>query len=179
MGTVAMNKGSWLENADLILVSSSYFASIGTAVEAADPYVIVHCSRNDLYPLKIAGKDDNIASSCIGLEGATWKKKRKESCIKSGDQSSALPRVPRIIPPLARGSPALYERESRSRYRLFFPEGKARSRLPPTLSLLLSRSRGESARHARSDEEKPRDKAEDPRTEARVPRGRGSGAEAE
>lgn len=66
-----MNKGSWLEDADLILVSSSNFASVGTAVEAADPYVIVHCSRNDLYPLEVAGKDDNVASRCIGLEGAT------------------------------------------------------------------------------------------------------------
>lgn len=71
MGTVGMNKGSWLENADLILVSSSNFASVGTAIKAADPYVIVHCSRNDLYPLKVAGKDDNVASRCIGLEEAT------------------------------------------------------------------------------------------------------------
>lgn len=69
-----MNKGSWLEDADLILVSSSYFPSVGTAVEAADPYVIVYCSRNDLYPLEVAGKDNNVAPSCIGLEQATEKK---------------------------------------------------------------------------------------------------------
>lgn len=67
MGTVAMNEGGWLKDADLILVSSSNFASVGTAVEAADPYVIVHCSRNDLYPLEVAGKDDNIASRRVGL----------------------------------------------------------------------------------------------------------------
>lgn len=71
VGTVTVNKGSWLEDTDLILVSSSNFASVGTTIEAADPYVIVHCSRNDLHPLEVAGKDDNVASRRIGLEGVT------------------------------------------------------------------------------------------------------------
>lgn len=69
MVTVAMNEGSWLENTDLILVSGGNFSGIGAAIEAADPYVIVHRSRNDLYPLEVAGKDDNVASGCVGLRG--------------------------------------------------------------------------------------------------------------
>lgn len=67
MRTCAMNKWSWLKYADLILISSSYFASVSTTVKTTDPYVIVHSSRNNLYPLKIAGKDDYVTSCGIGL----------------------------------------------------------------------------------------------------------------
>lgn len=67
MRTCAVDKWSWLKNADLILICSSYLASVSTAVETTNSYVIVHSSRNNLYPFKIASKDDYVTSCSIGL----------------------------------------------------------------------------------------------------------------
>lgn len=64
-----MNKWGRLKNADLILICSSYFTSISTAVQTTNPYVIVDCSRNYLYPFKITGKDYYVTSRCIGGKG--------------------------------------------------------------------------------------------------------------
>ena len=68
MRASGMDKWSWFKNADLILVCSSYLASISAAVKTTNSYIIVYCSRNNLYPFKVAGKDYYVTASCIGLE---------------------------------------------------------------------------------------------------------------
>lgn len=68
MRTCTVDKWSWFENADLVLVCSRNLACISAAVQTADPYVVVHRSRNYLYPLKITGKNYYVTPGCVGLE---------------------------------------------------------------------------------------------------------------
>jgi hypothetical protein len=77
MRTGVMNKWGRLKNADLVLIRSSYFPSIGTAVQAANSYIVVHCSRDYLDPLKVTGKDYYVTSSCVSLG-----RKKEETLIK-------------------------------------------------------------------------------------------------
>lgn len=72
MWTGAVYKRRWLENADLVFIGCSYFSSICTTVQTADPDVIVHSSRNYLNSLKIIGQNHNIATSCVRLCVREW-----------------------------------------------------------------------------------------------------------
>lgn len=68
MRTSTVDEWCRFKNADLVLICSSDFASISAAVEAADAYVVMCGSRNNLYSFKVVSKDDNVAASCISLE---------------------------------------------------------------------------------------------------------------
>lgn len=67
MWTGAVYKRRWLKNADLIFIGCSNFSCIRTAVQTADPDVIVHSSRNYLNSFEIISQNHNIASRCVRL----------------------------------------------------------------------------------------------------------------
>lgn len=68
MSASAVYKGSWFKNANLILVGRGYLSRVCAAIQATDPYVVVHGTGYDLDPLEIVGKDDDVAASRISLE---------------------------------------------------------------------------------------------------------------
>ena len=55
MRACTMNKWCWLKNADLILIGSGYLASISTAIQTTNSYIVVYSTRNNLYSFKVAG----------------------------------------------------------------------------------------------------------------------------
>lgn len=67
MRACAMNQWRRLENTDLIFIRSGNFSCIGTAIQAADSYIVMYSSRNYLNSFKIAGKNYYIAACCVRL----------------------------------------------------------------------------------------------------------------
>ena len=83
MGAVVMDKRGWLKDPHPIAISSCYLPCICTAVNAADLYIVVADSWDDLHPIKCDRQNNYVGARCIGDERDAFHTSNSKTSVPS------------------------------------------------------------------------------------------------